>query len=173
VFPVDLALWRFGATTEFSRRTLSASAIARAQADSTPYSSTFVRTRAFCASRFWARATLSISMFSISRHGTSADSPRLPARGRLPRELNVAITCELLVPTTPAWFLRMVQRTGKAAKLPFQVHPHMLRHSTGYKLANDGHDTRSLAHYLGHRNLQSTARYTALAPDRFAKFWRD
>src|SRR5215468_8891440 len=39
---------------------------------------------------------------------------------------------------------------------PFHVHPHMLRHSTGYKLANDGQDTRSLAHYLGHRNLQST-----------------
>ena len=52
-----------------------------------------------------------------------------------------------------------------AAKLSFPVHPHMLRHSTGYKLANDGQDTRSLAHYLGHRNLQSTARYTALAPD--------
>jgi site-specific recombinase XerD len=51
--------------------------------------------------------------------------------------------------------------------------PHMLRHSTGYKLANQGEDTRSLAHYLGHRNLQSTARYTALAPDRFAKFWKD
>jgi type 1 fimbriae regulatory protein FimB/type 1 fimbriae regulatory protein FimE len=49
----------------------------------------------------------------------------------------------------------------------------MLRHSTGYKLANDGHDTRSLAHYLGHRNLQSTARYTALAPDRFKGFWQD
>src|SRR6516165_9560379 len=61
----------------------------------------------------------------------------------------------------------MVQRTGQAAKLPFPVHPHMLRHSTGYKLANQGEDTRSLAHYLGHRNLQSTARYTALAPDRF------
>src|SRR6516225_1925210 len=58
-------------------------------------------------------------------------------------------------PVTTAWFLRMVQRTGVAAKLPFPVHPHMLRHSTGYKLANDGHDTRSLAHYLGHRNLQS------------------
>jgi type 1 fimbriae regulatory protein FimB/type 1 fimbriae regulatory protein FimE len=76
-------------------------------------------------------------------------------------------------PTTTAWFLRMVQRTGRAAKLPFPVHPHMLRHSTGYKLANDGHDTRSLAHYLGHRNLQSTARYTALAEDRFQKFWLD
>jgi type 1 fimbriae regulatory protein FimE len=49
-------------------------------------------------------------------------------------------------PVTTAWFLRMVGRAGAAAKLPFQVHPHMLRHSTGYKLANDGHDTRSLAH---------------------------
>ena len=41
----------------------------------------------------------------------------------------------------------------------------------GYKLANEGHDTLSLAHYLGHRNLQSMARYTALAPDRFLHFW--
>jgi type 1 fimbriae regulatory protein FimB/type 1 fimbriae regulatory protein FimE len=49
----------------------------------------------------------------------------------------------------------------------------MLRHSTGYKLANQGEDTRSLAHYLGHRNLQSTARYTALAPDRFKGVWND
>ena len=76
-------------------------------------------------------------------------------------------------PVTTAWFLRMVQRTGVAAKLSLPVHPHMLRRSTGYKLANDGHDTRSLAHYLGHRNLQSTARYTELAEGRFAKFWRD
>jgi site-specific recombinase XerC len=30
----------------------------------------------------------------------------------------------------------------------------------------------AVAHYLGHRNLQSTARYTALAPDRFATFWQ-
>jgi hypothetical protein len=53
-------------------------------------------------------------------------------------------------PVTTAWFLRMIQQTGRAAKFPFPVRPHMLRHSTGYKLANDGHDTRSLAHYLGH-----------------------
>jgi type 1 fimbriae regulatory protein FimE len=76
-------------------------------------------------------------------------------------------------PVTTAWFLRMLQRCGVAAKLPFAVHPHMLRHACGYKLANDGHDTRSLAHYLGHRNLQSTARYTALAEGRFAQFWKD
>ena len=76
-------------------------------------------------------------------------------------------------PVTTAWFLRMVQRTGQAAKLAFAVHPHMLRHACGYKLTNDGHDTRSLARYLGHRNLQSTARHTALAPDRFARFRQD
>ena len=48
-----------------------------------------------------------------------------------------------------------------------------LRHACGYKLAKDGVDTRSLQAYLGHRNIQNTTRYTALAPDRFKGFWRD
>jgi type 1 fimbriae regulatory protein FimE len=41
------------------------------------------------------------------------------------------------------------------------------------KLANDGHDTQALQHYLGHRNIQHTVRYTELAPDRFKNFWRE
>ena len=49
----------------------------------------------------------------------------------------------------------------------------MLRHATGYKLANDGQDTRAIQHYLGHRNLQHTTRYTELTADRFKDFWRD
>ncbi len=49
----------------------------------------------------------------------------------------------------------------------------MLRHGCGYKLANDGHDTRAIQHYLGHRNIQHTVRYTELAPDRFKGFWKD
>jgi hypothetical protein len=28
----------------------------------------------------------------------------------------------------------------------------MLRHACGFKLANDGHDTRALQHYLGHKH---------------------
>src|SRR6516164_2183318 len=40
-------------------------------------------------------------------------------------------------------------------------------------LANDGHDTRALQHYLGHKNIQHTVRYTEMAPDRFKDFWRD
>jgi len=99
--------------------------------------------------------------------------PELRALRPLQGSSPYVFVTEAGTPVTPAWFLRMIQRTGIAAKLPFPIHPHMLRHSTGYKLANDGQDTRSLAHYLGHRNLQSTARYTALAPDRFKGFWKD
>ncbi len=58
-------------------------------------------------------------------------------------------------------------------KIPFPVHPHMLRHSTGYKLANDGHNTRALQHYMGHNNIMHTVRYTEMAPDRFKNFWTD
>jgi Phage integrase family len=47
--------------------------------------------------------------------------------------------------------LKMVRRTGGLAKLPFPIHPHMLRHACGFKLANDGVDTRELQHFLGHR----------------------
>jgi len=43
---------------------------------------------------------------------------------------------------------RMIERAGEAAKLPFPVHVHMLRHSTGYALANKGMDTRRLQHFL-------------------------
>jgi integrase len=43
------------------------------------------------------------------------------------------------------------------------------RAATRYKLANDGIDTRALQAYLGHRNIQNTTRYTALAPGRFKR----
>ena len=76
-------------------------------------------------------------------------------------------------PATTAEFLKTIARLGEAAKLPFPIHPHMLRHSTGYKLANDGHDTRALQHFMGHRNIMHTVRYTEMAPDRFKDFWKD
>ena len=62
---------------------------------------------------------------------------------------------------------------GVAAGLPLPVHPHMLRHATGYHLANKGRDTRTIQAYLGHRNIQHTVRYTALAADRFKGLWDD
>jgi type 1 fimbriae regulatory protein FimB/type 1 fimbriae regulatory protein FimE len=68
---------------------------------------------------------------------------------------------------------RMVARAGEAAGFPFLIHSHMLRHRCGYKLANDGQDRRVIQGYLGHRSIVSTQRYTALAPDRFKRFWKD
>ena len=59
------------------------------------------------------------------------------------------------------------------AKIGIPIHPHMLRHSTGFKLANDGRDTRSIQHYLGHKNIQHTVRYTEIAAIRFKEFWSD
>jgi integrase len=76
-------------------------------------------------------------------------------------------------PLSVAGYQRMVARAGEAAKFIFLIHSHMLRHSCGYKLANDGHDTRAIQHYLGHRSIASTVRYTALAPNRFKGFWKD
>jgi type 1 fimbriae regulatory protein FimE len=137
-----------------------------------------LRAAELCSLR-WSQIDLRNGRLHVNRAKGGIESvhplhgPGLRALSPLQGSSPYVFVTEAGTPTTTARFLRMVQRTGRAAKLPFAVHPHMLRHSTGYKLANDGHDTRSLAHYLGHRNLQSTARYTALAPDRFAKFWKD
>jgi integrase len=75
-------------------------------------------------------------------------------------------------PMTPKAFHALFGRIGERAKMPFPVHPHMLRHGCGYALANAGHDTRALQAWLGHKNIQHTVRYTELAPDRFKNFWR-
>jgi integrase len=89
-----------------------------------------------------------------------------------PTEAYVFVT-ERGGPMSTIGFHHLIQRLGKAAEMPFSLHPHMLRHACGYKLANDGHDTRALQHYLGHKNIQHTVRYTELSPDKFRDFWRD
>jgi type 1 fimbriae regulatory protein FimB/type 1 fimbriae regulatory protein FimE len=101
----------------------------------------------------------------------------LRALRRLLREQGVAgryvFLSERGAPMGPVGFRRLVQRLGETAKLPFPIHPHMLRHACGFKLANQGVDTRSLQHYLGHKSIQHTVRYTELSPDRFRDFWKD
>lgn len=67
---------------------------------------------------------------------------------------------------------RMVERAGEACELGFPVHVHMLRHSTGYALANKGMNTRRLQHFLGHASITNTVRYTAMSPEPFKNIWR-
>jgi integrase len=81
-------------------------------------------------------------------------------------------TSERGAPFTRSGFAKLIERAGEAAKLPFPVHAHMLRHATGFALANAGHDTRALQSYLGHKSIQHTVRYTELSPTRFKDFWR-
>ena len=54
-----------------------------------------------------------------------------------------------------------------------KIHPHMLRHACGFKLANDGVDTRTIQAYLSDKSIQHTVRYTELAPTRFKSLFRD
>jgi site-specific recombinase XerD len=114
------------------------------------------------------------------KQGTPSTHPilgdELRALRRLQREQEskspFVFTSERGAPFSTAGFARMIERAGILAKLGFKAHPHMLRHACGYKLANDGHDTRALQAYLGHKNIQHTVRYTELAPTRFKDFWR-
>lgn len=82
-------------------------------------------------------------------------------------------TTERGTPFTPDAINRLVKTIGKRAKLPLPTHFHMLRHSCGYKLANDGIDTRAIQDWLGHVSITHTTRYTQLSSARFKDFWRE
>src|SRR4029079_2328427 len=112
-----------------------------------------LRAAELCSLR-WSQIDLRHGRLHVNRAKGGIESvhplhgPELRALRPLQGQSPYVFVTEAGTPVTTAWFLRMVQRAGRAAKLPFPVHPHMLRHSTGYKLANDGQDTRSVAHYL-------------------------
>jgi type 1 fimbriae regulatory protein FimB len=61
---------------------------------------------------------------------------------------------------------------GKRGGLSIKVHPHILRHSCGFALANKRRDTRLIQDYLGHRNITHIQIYTRTAAVRFEGLWR-
>jgi integrase len=109
---------------------------------------------------------------ATSTHPLSGDELR--ALRALKREANspFIFVSERGAPFSVSGLAKLIERAGIEAKMPFKVHPHMLRHACGYALANKGTDTRTLQAYLGHRSIQSTVRYTELAPGRFKNIWR-
>jgi type 1 fimbriae regulatory protein FimE len=130
----------------------------------------------------WDQVDLEQGLLHVSRLKNGVPSTH-PLRGseiralrRLRREYKTSpyvFTTERRGAMTESAVRKIIARAGEHAKLGFPVHPHMLRHACGFKLANEGHDTRAIQHYLGHRNIQHTVRYTELAADRFKMFWRD
>jgi integrase len=124
------------------------------------------------------RATLNVRRL---KGGVSGAHPLEPDEVIALRRLRQAhpgdvfvLTTERGGPFTPAGFRKMLARAARAAGLgSLHVHPHMLRHSTGYALANrDGVTTRDVAEVLGHANMANTRRYAALNAARFRGIWR-
>jgi len=130
----------------------------------------------------WDQVDLQHGLLHVARrkHGVPSvhplRGPELRALRRLQRDYPTSaylFVSARKAPLTTDAVRKIVGRAGRQAGLAFPVHPHMLRHATGYKLANAGQDTRAIQQYLGHRNIQHTTRYTELVPDRFKDFWRD
>ena len=74
-------------------------------------------------------------------------------------------------PLSRQQFYQIISASGDQAGLPLEIHPHMLRHSCGFALANMGIDTRLIQDYLCHRNIRHTVWYTASNAGRFYGIW--
>jgi type 1 fimbriae regulatory protein FimB/type 1 fimbriae regulatory protein FimE len=122
----------------------------------------------------WEQVDLDNALLHVRRvkHGTSATHPltgrELRALRKLQREQEpkspFVFVSERGAPFSKRGLQAMVDRAGRAAGFEMKLHPHMLRHSCGYKMANDGVDTRTVQGYLGHKSIQHTVRYTELSP---------
>src|SRR5215831_19514480 len=130
----------------------------------------------------WQQVDLKAGYLDVHRvkHGHDAKHPLRGPQLRLLRELQrlspappYVFVSERKAPLSPRSIREIVARVGRWAELPFVPYPHQLRHACGYYLASKGHDTRAIQDYLGHKNIQYTVRYTAMAPHRFESFWDD
>jgi integrase len=124
----------------------------------------------------WSQLDLRGATISINRAkgGLATQHPlravELRLLGKLRRESpdsNYVLMTERGTPWSTSNWRKVLQRLATVAKLPIAVNPHALRHACGFYLAGKGVDTRALSHYLGHRSLQSSERYTAQSAARF------
>ena len=85
-------------------------------------------------------------------HSVKSPDPRTgdpniaEAPTRVPR-LNLRVRHRAPLSDDGSNIRKLTARTDREAALPFPAHPHMLRQACGYKLANDGHDTRAIQDY--------------------------
>jgi site-specific recombinase XerD len=102
--------------------------------------------------------------------------PELRALRRLRRDYPHSpylFTTDRGAPVSRRTYQHLVTTAAEAAGIGFSVSSHALRHALGYKLVNEGHDIRTIAGYMGHRNLNNTAVYTQLNSRAFRGFWED
>jgi len=130
----------------------------------------------------WQQVDLKSGLLQVHRLKNGIDSihplfgPELRGLRKIEREYpytQYVFVSERKSSMTVSTFAKIFARAANRAAINILVHPHMLRHSTGFKLANDSQDTRSGQQYLGHRNIRHTTRYTDISPSKFNKFWPD
>ena len=130
----------------------------------------------------WEQVDLKQGLLHVRRlkQGIPATHPlrgiQLRALRQLQRDYSdtpYVFVSERKAPLTTRTVNHIITRAGALSKLKLTVHPHMLRHSTGFYLANKGHDTRAIQAYLGHANIKNTVIYTQLSSERFKEFWSD
>lgn len=101
-------------------------------------------------------------------HPISGDELRLLRRYLRTRrdDLPWLFISERMQPLSDRIVRVIVKNAGQVARLP-HVHPHMLRHSCGFFLHNEGNNSRLIQDYLGHANPASTMLYTRTASKQF------
>ena len=140
-----------------------------------------LRASEVCALR-WDQVAFNHAELHVARRKNGKPSvhtlrgSELRALRRLQREQTPAspfvFTTERLAPMSPDGFRKLVARVGEAARLPFPVHPHMLRHACGYELQKQNLPTRVIQAWLGHADIRHTVRYTELSSVPFKEVWR-
>jgi Phage integrase family/Domain of unknown function (DUF4070) len=123
----------------------------------------------------WQQIHLDTATIHITRakngtpgiHGLQGDEMRLlRALRREHPHADFVFLSERKAPLSVDGAQKLIERLGEAAKLPFPIHAHMLRHAAGYALAARGIDTRTLQAFMGHRSIANTVIYTAVAGDQ-------
>lgn len=72
-------------------------------------------------------------------------------------------------PLSPRNIQKIIQNAAQKANLKKRVSPHVLRHSFGTHLLDDGTDIRLIQELLGHANLNTTQIYTHVSKEQLKK----
>ena len=129
----------------------------------------------------WDQVDLAHGRLHVSRlkNGMASMHPltgtELRALRRLQREQEPGrylFMSERGAPMSAVGFRRMMGRLGKAAKMPFPVHPHMLRHACGFKLANDGQARGRYSTTWGTRTFSTPSDTPSCRPSGLRTFGR-